>query len=85
MAREPILVSNSLCDGCGFLPADTLVQMGRSLKARCRARQLAELAVSIGIRLRPCGLLQSGWLSGNNPQPESHALRGVWIIYETRP
>ena len=21
---------------------------------------------------------------GNNPQPESHALRGVWIIYETR-
>jgi hypothetical protein len=25
--------------------------MGRSLEARCQARQLAELAVSIGIRL----------------------------------
>jgi hypothetical protein len=39
--------------------------MGRSLKARCRARQLAELAVSIGIRL---GLADCSRVAGYREQ-----------------
>jgi len=35
--------------------------MGRSLEARCQARQLAELAVSIGIRL---GLAECSRVAG---------------------